>query len=659
VKDMDIKKPIAIIDFEPISRRVLIYTKQNLYQTLTNSGIRINSLCGGQGKCGKCKIIIQQGFNFLNPATNTEKASLTQEEINQNYRLACQCIVGENPTEHLEEDILPQVKIFLPQDLLIENFKILTSGVNKGVNLNPAIIKKFIKVRKPDLTEPIADLERIIASFTGNITKDDDINIPIEIEYDILKKIPNVLREQDHNITLTLWNNYKIIECEAGDKTQENFGIAFDIGTTTLVGYLINLNNGKIYALDSALNPQTAFGEDVVSRITYVKNNKESLLKLRNLVLEALNKIIQSTCNSAGITPNQIYEANVVGNSVMHHLFLGIDPSNIGLSPFVPSVQKGLNITAKEVGLKIFPNGNIYMLPLIAGYVGADTMGVIISSEIDKESELTLAIDVGTNGEIIIGNKDIIATGSCAAGSALEGAHITHGMRAASGAIDTVHIDPKNFDVSYTTINNNAPLGICGSGLIDIISEMLRSKIITRSGNFNKEFISHERFINPNKSFEFVIVSKDETSLHRNITISQNDIRELQMAKGAFFSGARLILQKVNELQKNDLKISQIFLAGAFGNYINKNNAKFIGMIPDIPEDKILQIGNAAGIGAQNCLLNRNLRKKAQKLLKSINYVEIAVQKNFQKEFAESMYFPHLNLNQFPSLKEYNEIPKR
>ncbi|NHJ24579.1 MAG: DUF4445 domain-containing protein [Candidatus Lokiarchaeota archaeon] len=656
---MEIKKPLAIVDFEPISRRVLIQEKQNFYQILINSGIRITSLCGGQGKCGKCKIIIQQGFTILNPSTSIEKALLTQKEINQNYRLACQCIIGDNPPKLVEESIIPQVKIFLPEELLIENFKILTSGVNKGVNLKPSIIKKYLNVRKPNLTEPVADLERIIASLSGSIIKDDDIPFTFEIEYDALKKLPNILREQDHKITLTLWNDSKIIDCEAGDKTQESFGIAFDIGTTTIVGYLINLINGKIYALDSALNPQTAFGEDVVSRITYVKNSEESLLHLRDLVLDTLNKIIESTCKSAGITPKQIYETVIVGNSVMHHLFLGIDPSYIGLSPYVPSVQKGLNLPAKEVGLQIFPNANIYMLPLIAGYVGADTMGVIISSEIDKESELTLAIDVGTNGEIIIGNKEIIATGSCAAGSALEGAHITHGMRAASGAIDTVHINPKNFDVSYTTINNKEPLGICGSGLIDIIAEMLRSKIITRSGGFNKQVISHERFINLEKSFEFIIASKEETSFHRNITISQNDIRELQMAKGAFFCGTRLILQKLNELQKNDLKIGQIFLAGAFGNYINKNNAKFIGMIPDISEEKILQIGNAAGIGAQNCLLNRDLRDKAHQLLKSINYVEIAVQQNFQKEYAESMYFPHLKLNYFPSLKEYNEIPKR
>jgi uncharacterized 2Fe-2S/4Fe-4S cluster protein (DUF4445 family) len=656
---MNAKKPELIIDFEPISRRIIVDPKQNIYEILNNSGIRINSLCGGKGSCGKCKIVIQKGSEFLNPLTSFEKLSLNPQEIKQNNRLACQCYIRSDAINIVKQMTSPQLEIFLPQELILENFKILTSGVNKGVNLNPSISKFYLSVKKPNLYEPYADLERILSSYWEHKNKKKGNHNFFEIESSILRKIPSVLREHDHNITLTFWNDKKIIDCEPGNKTQNNFGIAFDIGTTTLVGYLLNLNNGKIYGIDSALNPQTAFGEDVVSRITHVKNHKESLETLKNAVLEVLNKIIQSTCSNAGITPEQIYESVVVGNSVMHHLFLGIDPTYIGLSPYVPCVQQGLNLSAKEVGLQINPEANVYTLPLIAGYVGADTMGVMISSEIDKESEVTLAIDVGTNGEIIIGNKQILATGSCAAGSALEGAHITHGMRAASGSIDTVKVDPESFEVSYTTINNKAPIGICGSGLIDVIAEMIRAKLITRSGNFNKEFISDDHFVKGDKKFEFIIVPKEETPLKRDITLSQNDIRELQMAKGAFYSGTRVILQNVNELYDRDYSIKQIFLAGAFGNYINKCNAKFIGMIPDIPDDNILQIGNAAGIGAQNCLLNRDLRYKAQDLLNKIKYIEIAIQSNFQKEYAQSMYFPHLNLDFFPSLKEYQNIPKR
>ncbi|MFW9973288.1 MAG: ASKHA domain-containing protein, partial [Candidatus Odinarchaeota archaeon] len=477
----------------------------------------------------------------------------------------------------------------------------------------------------------------------------------IDIDFNVLNEINNMLRENDHKITLVLCNNTNIIACEPRNTVENNFGIAFDIGTTTIVGYLLNLKNGKIYAVDSKLNSQTAYGEDLITRLTYIKENKENLKKLNSMVIGDLNEIILNLCLKANVISYHIYEVAVVGNSVMHHIFLGIDPTNIGLSPFIPVIQRDLNIKAHKLKLKISQNGNIYTAPIIAGFVGADTIGVILSSQIYKEKPLTLAIDIGTNGEIIIGNRKYLVVGSCAAGSALEGAHIEDGMRAAAGAIDTIKIDPNTLEVSYTTIQNKKPVGICGSGLVDGIAEMLKSKIITRSGNFNRDLIDHKRFVQNDKQTKFIIANKAETSINKEISISQSDIRQIQMAKAAFYSGMRIIL---NHLGKN-LKIEQVLLAGAFGNYINASNAKFIGMIPDIYDNKIFQIGNAAGIGAQYFLLNKDLRTTAKNLLSKIKYVEIAIETNFQKEYAESMYFPHLNLDFFPNLVEYNDIPKR
>ena len=648
----------VIIDFEPISRRLYYKKDENFYQLLVDSGIRVRSLCGGFGSCGKCKVLVQQGNEYLIPPTDSEKNFLSKEEIRENFRLACQCKIAEKQINLIESYPQPQIRVFLPQEFLIEDFKILTSGTNKGVNLNPNVKKFFIEVNKPSLEKPIPDLERIVYSLLSKKEYSED---PFKLLFEIetLRKIPLILRKDNHHITLTLYEGEKIIDCEAGNKVTNNYGIAFDIGTTTLVGYLINLNDGKIYSVSSALNPQTAYGEDVVSRITYIKNNKDGLLKLNSVVVGALNEMIDEICANAKISPSQIYEATIVGNSVMHHIFLNIDPTYIGLSPYVPAVKRDLNLKARDVNLGINRGGYVYILPLIAGFVGADTMGVILSSEIDNESELALAIDVGTNGEIIIGNSDVLATGSCAAGSALEGAHIKNGMRAAAGAIDTLKIDQNDLSVTYTTISGKKPIGICGSGIIDAIAEMLKSKIITRSGRFNKELKDHERIIKNDKNFEFILVRKDQTLIKRDITISQNDVRELQMAKAAFYSGTRIILNYLNKSDKDKYKIKQIFLAGAFGNYINKTNAKFIGMIPDISEDFIYQIGNAAGVGAQNCLLNINLRDKARKLLEKIEYIEIAVAQEFQREYAQAMYFPHLNLEYFPSLKEYEDILKR
>jgi len=644
-------KTDIVIDIEPISRRIIInQIETSILEVLLDFSIQIKSLCGGIGKCGKCKIIVQEGNKFLNPLSSAEKSLLTREEIQNGWRLACETKIATENKNKLKEINQPQFRIYLSENLLQEDFKILTSGKIKDTLLNPSIKKLFIDVEKPSLNKPIPDEERVLMAL--KLENDKDI---FNFNFNVFKEISSILRESDHKITIVLRNGNEIISCEAGKTTDENFGIAIDIGTTTLVGYLINLNDGKTYSVASRLNPQTQFGEDIITRITYIKNNPDGLKKLNSILIEALNEIVVENCNKVNIKPSQIYEATIVGNSVMHHIFLGLNPISIGLSPYIPIIQHGLNVEAKKVDLNIFPEGNAYTLPIIAGFVGADTLGVILSSEIDKEEELTLIIDIGTNGEIVIGNKTSIAAGSCAAGSALEGAHIKDGMRAASGAIDSVKINPENLDISFTTINNKKPMGLCGSGLIDAVAEMLKAKIIAQNGNFNKNLIGNNRFVKKNSEVEFILVKKNQTSLNRDITISQNDIREIQMSKAAFYAGTKVILKNLNI----DSQIKKISLAGAFGNYINKENAKFIGMIPDIPNEKIFQIGNAAGMGAQICLLNKDFRIKAEKLLKVIKYVEISTKKEFQKEFAEAMYFPHFNLKYFPSLIEYSNIPKR
>lgn len=652
---MGTKEKNVIVDFEPLSRRALILPDKNMYELLINSGIFIRSLCGGLGTCGKCKILVQKGQNFLNQPTKIELDSFSKEELRKGWRLACQTRVSYDSMETLKDQNPPQFRVFLPEELLFEDFKILTSGLNKGVKIHPNIKKVFLRVEKPSLDKPFSDLERIQTAFKNSTNTIDISNF--EIELNTLKKIPDVLREKKHEITLTLLNNRRIIDCEPGNTLNANFGVAIDIGTTTIVAYLINLNNGKTYGVASCLNPQTAFGEDVVSRITYSSANQDGLNQLNSTLMKALNDLIKKVCNKANISASNVYEATVVGNSVMHHIFLSINPKYIGLSPYVPAFQHGMDINAEKLHLDISKQGNVFVLPVIAGYVGADTIGVMLSSQIDNEDSFTLALDVGTNGEIIIGNKDLLATGSCAAGSALEGAHISNGMRAAAGAIDSITIDPKTFEVSYTTIKNKSPIGICGSGLIDCVAEMLKVNLLSRSGTFNKTLLDNHRLIKTQMGVEFLITESSDPT--HPITISQNDIREIQMAKGAFFSGTRIIMQYLREKHNYDGEISQIFLAGAFGNYINKENAKFIGMIPDIPNEFIYQIGNAAGIGAQNALLDTDLREKAHKLLNKTHYIEIAVEENFQKEFANAMYFPHMNLDLFPSLEEYKHIPKR
>lgn len=652
---MDLKNKNIIVDFEPISRRVILTSDKPIYDLLSELTVPIRSICGGSGTCGKCKVLIQSGKEFFILPTSAEKKFIDKSDLEYGWRLACQVKIDTKKLQLLEKTELPEFRIFLPNELLLEDFKILTSGMGKGVNLLPAIKKYYLILDKPSLKDPQADFERIIEHLK-NTSNDYNKNSQLDIHFDLLKDLPSILRESNNEITIVVRNNKTIIACEPGNTIEDNFGIAYDIGTTTVVGYLINLNNGRIYAVASNLNSQTAYGEDVITRLTIIKNDKKNLNILNSAVVNDLNEIQFETCSIANVDPSRIYEASIVGNSVMHHIFLGLDPTNIGLSPFVPVIQKGLNIPTRNLNLNINKNGVAYIAPIISGFVGADTIGVILSSKIYNEKDLTLAIDIGTNGEIIIGNRKVLAVGSCAAGSALEGAHISNGMRAAAGAIESLKINPETLDVNFSTIKGKKPIGICGSGLVDAVAEMLKSKILTRSGNFNKDLINQERMKKNDKTYEFVIAKKDETSLGKEITITQNDIRQLQMAKAAFYSGTRLILKS---LGNSNLKIKQIFLAGAFGNYINSENAKFIGMIPDIPFENIHQIGNAAGIGAQYCLLNVELRNKAEQLLKKTKYIEIAIKEEFQKEFAEAMYFPHLNLDYFPTLLEFKNIRKR
>lgn len=644
------------MDLEPISRRLHCSIEKSIYQMIIDSGIQIRTLCGGKGTCGKCKIQIQKGESFFNSPSQAE-VEMLKHDLKEDWRLACQLKINPEKIALINKSKSPQFTIFLPDELLIEDFKILTSGITKKIIPCPNIQKIHVNVVRPTLDHPIPHLESVITTLN---------NLPFKIKLNeknidlaALKALNQLIIDECYDFTITFLNNSKIIHLESGDKTEENFGVAFDIGTTTIVGYLINLEDGKTYAVASMLNPQTAYGEDLITRITFIKDHQEGLKKLNSVVIDALNKLIDKLCLEAKIYPTQIFEITIVGNSVMHHIFLGLNPRSIGMSPYVPVVQQALNFTPYELNLKSFPQGNIYILPLIAGFVGADTVGVILSSGIDEEADLTLALDIGTNGEIVIGNKKVLITGSCAAGSAFEGAHIKDGMRAAGGAIDTVKINPNTLDVSFTTIKNKRPIGICGSGLIDVIAELLKSKALTRSGNFNKDLIQKDRFQTREGKTEFIIAYKNETSNGRQITLSQKDVREIQMAKAAFFSGTRVIMDFLKNKYKKECKISQIFLAGAFGNYINKESAKFIGMIPDINLDKIYQIGNAAGVGAKNCLINKDLRTKAQNLLKNIDYVEIALEKNFQREYAEAMYFPHMNLNLFPSLEAYKNVPLR
>ncbi|MCK5562741.1 DUF4445 domain-containing protein, partial [Candidatus Bathyarchaeota archaeon] len=359
--------------------------------------------------------------------------------------------------------------------------------------------------------------------------------------------------------------------------------------------------------------------------------------------------VLHEACTQASADPNNIYEATIAGNTAMHHFLLGIQPKHLAFSPYTPAVRKSTEVKAEKLGIKINRNGNVHVLPVIAGFVGADAVGDVLSSGIHESAELSLLLDIGTNTEAFVGNADDILSCSCASGPAFEGAHIKHGMKAVTGAIEKVRIIPDTYEVEYETIDDVKPVGLCGSAMVDIVAEMLKSGIINHHGRLNRD-IETSRLKTVDKVPEFVLAWENETSTEKEITVTQKDIGEIQLAKAAMFTGCSILMKRKNVKKEN---FDRVFIAGAFGNYINPENAKFIGLVPDVPTEKIEFVGNTAITGAKMVLVSREARETAEALSKRIRYLELAADPSFSSEFSQALFFPHRDLDRFPSVRKY------
>lgn len=587
------------ITFQPSGRRISCETGRTVLYAAHNAGIPLRAECGGKGLCGKCKIKISQHTEY----TKEDKEFLTPAELEEGYRLACKVSVTENMT------------VEIPESSLLKKQRILINGVDRKIELDPNVKKIFLKLPEPTLQDNRADIERIRESVDHPITK---------INMDTLKQIPFVLRESDYEVTLVFLGG-ELAGCETSDTSQMNYGVAIDIGTTTVVGYLLNLNTGEQIAVCAKMNPQISFGDDVVSRISYGRE-KKGLDKLYMSLRVCLLEIIDTLSEKAKIPKKHIYELSIAGNTCMHHLFLGVSPQGLAVAPYTPVVKEALSVKSDLYGKRM------YVLPIIAGYVGADTVADLISYPLDDE--IRLLIDIGTNCEVVLGTEDRILACSAAAGPAFEGSHIKYGMRAAPGAIEKVLI---NEEVVVKTIDDEEAKGIAGSGLISAIAEMLRHGIMDPSGRLQTD---HE-FSSRIKDNAFMLTDA--------ISLTQKDLREIQLAKGAIFAAQKILLETYG-IVFSDIK--EIVLAGAFGNYIPDESAKIIGLIFDLPAEKIVSIGNAAGGGAKLCLLSKKERERARKISEEVEYVALSARKDFQKEFTDAMFFPHSNLELFPIVKK-------
>jgi len=636
--------------FQPSGRRGEVETGKTLLEAAQSLGVDIEALCGNKKVCGKCKVRIEEGYfekdniesgmAHLSALTDDERKHIKPED-GPGIRLACTA------------EVRGDVKVFVPERSRAGKQIVRKAAKELTIALDPAIRKYNVELAAPTLHDmTTGDCERVLKFL------EQDYGLKgLTFDYAVLKDLQDVLRKGGWKATVTVWMDREIIKVEPGF-AEACYGIAVDVGTTTCVGYLTDLNTGKVVNTESMMNPQVPYGEDVMSRITYAMTNETGLETMHRAIIDGLNEIIErvvSEIKDDGPDPGHVIDdLTIVFNTAMHHIFLGLNPVYIGRSPFIPAVQSSLDIKARDIGLKINPAAYIHVLPIEAGFVGADNVGVLIAEEPYNQDEMVLVIDIGTNGELLLGNRNKVCSTSCATGPAFEGAQIKFGMRAAPGAIEVVRIDPETKEPQYKVIGKsdwhshlekvNAK-GICGSGIIEVVAEMFKAGIIDKSGRFAKGLNTPRVRLDADGKPEYVLAWAEETSINADITITQADVRALQLAKGALHAGAKLMMKRLNIT-----KLDRVILAGAFGSHISREASLMLGMFPDCPIEMVYAVGNAAGDGARMALVNKGKRTEADERARWVEFLEIATDANFEKEFMQAMHIPHMK-DSFPNLK--------
>jgi uncharacterized 2Fe-2S/4Fe-4S cluster protein (DUF4445 family) len=592
-----------IVDFQPIGLRGEFSEEDTLLDCARQLGVDLVSICGGAGTCGRCKVQLINGQ--LTSLTPVEEKALTEEEVRSGYRLACKSLP------------LSDVTIFVPSLSLTSPQRTQVEGLQVEVAPDPLIVSADVTLTPPTLDSAPADLNSLTASLleTGMEIQD--------IDYRAMKTLPDVLRRNHWQVNVAIRKGEIVA---VGNPLSQWLGLAFDIGTTKVAGYLMDLSTGEVLASKGVMNPQISYGEDLISRIAATDRSKDGSEKLQRILVDGLNEMVQALCEETGHAPEEIVEAVVVGNTVIQHLFLGLPVHQLGVAPYTPVVDAAVDVKAREVGLGINPGGYVHVLPNIAGYVGGDHVAMLLATKLDQADEPTLAIDIGTNTEICLNYQGRLTSVSCASGPAFEGAHIKHGMRAAPGAIEYVQFE--NNTMKVQTIGGVPPVGICGSGLLDVVAQLRLNEVINASGRLG----DHPLDRSDGSSKEFILAERPGAAL---ITISQKDVRELQLAKAAIRLGIIALVENAGIEEKD---IQKVIIAGAFGTFIDVYSAIIIGMLPDLPLDRFEQVGNAAGTGSRLALISKQERAKAGHLAKQIGYIELARMPNFGQRFAEATF---------------------
>ena len=632
--------------FQPSGRRGEIPEGTTVLEAARSLGVGIESSCGGQRSCGKCRIRVEKGTfdrncvasdpSHLSPFTEEEGQCLSSGERAANLRLACVAAIRGDVLIHVPEESRTSAQV------------VRKEASEKTIDLAPAVRLYTVTLQPPTLHDPRGDYERLVEGLADRFGL-----LGLAIDYPALLALPGALRQGHWTVTTAVWMEREILSLVAGE-VKESYGLAVDIGSTTVAAYLCSLRTGRVIGTESLMNPQVTYGDDIIARITYAADHPEGKERMREAMIECLNRLIRDVTGKHSLVPADILDITLVGNTAMHHLCLGIDPHALGQSPFTPAVHRSLDLKARDLGLKAHPAAYCHFLPVEAGFIGADNVGVLIAEEPYRNQDMVLIIDVGTNGEMILGNHERLVSASCATGPALEGAHIRFGMRAAPGAIERIRIDPVSHDVSFKIIGeegwrpdsrHTGARGICGSGIIDGVAELYRAGIIDGSGRFLTG-LTTPRFRLVDGKPEFIIAWPEETPLGCAITINQQDVRNVQLAKGALYAGAKLLMKHLGIDT-----LDRVILAGAFGSYINRDSAMTLGMFPDCELNRVTSVGNAAGDGARIALLNRHKRREAEAIAEKVEYLELTLSAEFQEEFMAAMFIPHMT-DSFPHLHQ-------
>lgn len=603
---------MAQITFLPGGRIVELEAGETLLEAAQRGGLQPAGDCGGRGTCGKCRMRILDGPRET--ADESENKHLPRDEQEQGWVLGCRRTAPGDLT------------VELPPWADVHHRKQDLPGTATNLEADAGIEKVFLQLDKPSVSDQRPDLERLQDGLDRG-----DLSMTLRE----LKTLPDLLRRSSFAATAVV-EKQSIITVEEGDTREHIYGVAFDIGTTTIMGALLDLRKAEPLALASATNPQGVYGADVISRINYAARGPRERAELQDRVIGAVNAIIDSLLEQAELEHNNIYKVVAAGNTTMSHLFLGIDPAHLAPAPFVPAFNRPPVVEAAALGLQVNPAARVTFLPGIAGYVGSDTVAVILATGLDQGESNRLAIDIGTNGELVLASRGKLLSCSTAAGPAFEGAQIYQGMRAAPGAIEAVSWQGKSLKVE--TIDEKPATGICGSGLLDAVAALLQGGILEGSGRFRHPLPADRGILRRNSrgSLEYALITSSPAAGGRDIVLTQGDVRELQLAKGAIRAGIEILLRE-GGITAADL--DEVLLAGAFGSYLRKESALEIGLLPPLPPEKIRAVGNAAGEGCKMALTSRKDRQRANRIARATGHIELSGRKDFQDLFVSAMLF--------------------